>query len=495
MLTFGRLTIYTPVPPDAITAENVAGIVNKAVLENSRNRGDSSYLYDYYRGIQPITRRQKQVRPEINNIVVVNRAAEITDFKCAYLMGEPVQYVGRNATDAIMNNILKLNDYMLAEDKANKDSQLAFWFTVCGTAYRLVLPNVDRAEGESPFKIFTLDPINNFVVYHNGITREPVLSVSCVARVDARDIYSVYTRNMFYEIQDSVIIRQEPHALGYVPVIEYRNNLAKLGGFEIVLSLLDAINNVESNRLDGVEQFIQSLLKFVNVDIESEELQTLKELGAIKFRSDSTNPADVSYLSQELNQKQTQTLVDNLYNEVLTIVGMPSQSDGSSSDSSNNGAVIMRTGWHTAEARAKQTELMFKQAEREFLRIVFKICNDLDDLDLKIYDIEQKFTRRNYADILTKSQVLTTMLANPKIHPSLAFSHCGLFVDSEAAYAMSKEYYDKTGSKEQELEDIKKSMKLNAQEPINNNKAKKDIDKQENDEDGESDEDSAEATN
>ena len=36
---------------------------------------------------------------------------------------------------------------------------------------------------------------------------------------------------------------------------------AQLDAFEIVLPLLDAMNNVDSNRLDGVEQFIPALIQ------------------------------------------------------------------------------------------------------------------------------------------------------------------------------------------------------------------------------------------
>ena len=53
-----------------------------------------------------------------------------------------------------------------------------------------------------------------------------------------------------------------------------------------------------------------------------------------------------------------------------------------------------------------------------------------------------KFTRRNYEAIQSKSQVLVSMLQQPKIHPMLAFSHCGMFTDPESAYTMSMEYYE-----------------------------------------------------
>lgn len=60
-------------------------------------------------------------------------------------------------------------------------------------------------------------------------------------------------------------------------------NRARLGAFEIVLNLLDAINNVESNRMDGVEQFVQSLLLFHNVRISEDQYSALRQDGAIQF--------------------------------------------------------------------------------------------------------------------------------------------------------------------------------------------------------------------
>jgi hypothetical protein len=39
------------------------------------------------------------------------------------------------------------------------------------------------------------------------------------------------------------------------------------------------------------------------------------------------------------------------------------------------------------------------------------------------------------------------MLQQPKIHPMLAFSHCGMFTDPESAYAMSMKYYEEEQKK------------------------------------------------
>ena len=43
------------------------------------------------------------------------------------------------------------------------------------------------------------------------------------------------------------------------------------------------------------------------------------------------------------------------------------------------------------------------------------------------------------------------MLKNEKIHPRLAFEHCGMFVDSDLAYTISVEYAEEQEKKAAEL--------------------------------------------
>ena len=439
---FGRRVIYTDVAE--VTAGNVIDVLQKALFIHLQNQADIDYLYRYYRGDQPILSREKDVRPEINNKIVENRANEIVSFKVGYLMGEPVQYVSRSDDEGIAKSVMQLNDYVLSEDKPAKDKELADWFHICGTSYRMNLPDdmADVEEDEAPFEIFTLDPRFCFVVYSTALGNPPLMGVKYILKEDGTLVFSCYTQDHYYEVNNTwAILHSEPQYLG-IPIIEYPANKARLGAFEIVIPLLDAINTVESNRLDGVEQFVQALMLFHNVDISSEDFGKLKELGAIKFKDiDAQTKAEIQYLTSEMNQAQTQTLVDSMYNTVLTICGMPNRNGGSST-SDTGSAVIMRDGWSAAEARAKDSELMFKRSEKEFLKLLLRICRDLGDLTLKLSGLEIRFTRRNYENITEKANVLTMMLSNPKIAPVLAFTHCGLFSDPQLAYRMSEKYME-----------------------------------------------------
>lgn len=442
MEMYGRRVITTDTL--TLTDENIVSEINKAFDTHSLNRGEIKYLWNYYRGKQPILQRTKKVRPEICNRIVENRANEIVSFKVGYLCGEPIQYVGRNGDESVSRAIAELNEMMFSENKATQDKEVVEWQMICGTAYRLVLPDSNGEEDDAPFEMFTLDPRDTFVVYSSEVGNKPIFAVKY--RVDSENnrICSVYSADWYWRIKGDKIVESKAHALGMIPIFEYPANNARLGAFEIVLPMLDAINNVASNRMDGVEQFIQAFVKFVNCDIDEEQFKALKELGAIKVKSIDGASADVSIVTQELNQVQTQTLVDYLYQTVLTICGMPNRNGGSST-SDTGAAVIMRDGWTLAESRAKDSELMFKKSEHEMLKLILRIVRDSEGLSNDIYNLRLKnlslqFTRRNYENVQSKAQVLVSMLQQNKIHPRLAFTHCGLFTDPESAYQESKEY-------------------------------------------------------
>lgn len=438
----GRKVIYSNV--DRITKDNVLDVFEEAMITHLLNSGEIQYLWEYYKGNQPILYRIKTIRPEINNMIVENRANEIVSFKVGYLCGEPIQYISRKTDEKVSQQIDQLNELMFSENKANKDREIVEWQMICGTAYRLCVP--DKGEIlDSPFNIYTLDPRNTFVVYSTDVEHKPLMS--CCYTLDTLgnpDKVTCYTDNQCFVITSGGIVEERPFVLKKNPIIEYPANNARQGCFEIVLPLLDAINEVESNRLDSVQQFVQSFLKFINCDVDEEQLAALKELGAIKIKSVDGQNADVDLITSELNQAQTQTLADNLYETVLTICGMPNRNGGTST-SDTGAAVVLRDGWSLAEARAKDSELMFKASEREFLRIALSICKrQIPNFDLELKDVDMQFTRRNYENIQSKAQVLISMLQNDKIHPLLAFTHCGMFSDPEAAYQMSLQHYEET---------------------------------------------------
>lgn len=442
-----------------ITRENVIDVLVKALGVHEQNRREIIYLQNYERGIQPVLERTKNYNAEINNKVVVNIANEIITFKEAEFAGEPIMYVSRRGNNGvddenreIPQKVAKVNDMMIAEGKQTLDLELAHKMFTCGVAYRLTYHDVkppDEYLDEAPFEMAVPDVENTFIVRRNDAKKTVLMGVTYVYKDPPHsDVeYTVYTKNVTYTIEGLAyvggteglglkITNETHHNFGQVSLIEYPCNPDYMGAFEPVIPLLDAINLTESNRMDGIEQFIQALMVFDGVDISREDFLELKDLGAIKLPAtqNANGGKKLYYLNEQLDQSQTQTLVADMKQTVLEIVGMPSQGTGNTGDSSNNGAVIMRNGWWHAEGRALQTQNMWKKAETDFLKVVLKICADTNVLTgLKISDLEPRFWRQSYEDLLVKTQSFSTLrTAGMPAIQAFKFSHLSRDPESDA---------------------------------------------------------------
>lgn len=432
----GRHIIYTN---EELNESNLLEILNDAVSTHTVNANEIDYLYNYYKGEQEIQKKTKETRPEINHKITQNVAMEIVNFKKGYTFGEPVQYIARGEEENISSQINELNDYMLECDKDSLDTELAEWMFIGGIGYRICLPNPNwGVDDETPFKIHTLDPRNTFVVRNNNITKEVAMAVT-FKTVDNHKVYSIYTKDKFYLVDELEGILDSQDIYTGIPIIEYINNNARIGAFEPVLSLLDAINDVQSNRLDDIEQHVNSFMAVFGAELTDETYKQVQEWKMMVL-PDGT---DVKYLSATLQQSDIQTYVDDLYATVLTIVGKPSvDRTGSDGGGSNGVAIHLKNGWEETETQAKSVEKVFKKSERDLLRLVLRIMNSFGITTLRLRNIDIKFARRYTDNILTKVQSLTSML-DAGIEPAIAIATSGIWNDPTDVYIQSRKFLDK----------------------------------------------------
>ena len=443
-MSYGRRVIYTDATE--ITAANVADEVRKAVMVHESNRAEIEKLYNYYCGKTDILNKEKLIRPDVNYRLNENHCHEVTRFYEGYVFGKPIQYVRRENTagdesdDKIAAEINALNAYNASAGKAAVDARLAKWILNAGVGYRMTLPNKDwTPDGdEAPFKKYSLDPRQTFVVRTNDVERRVVMSVYYVKETESNErIYSVYTDKTLFICREFGSVEEYPHVLGLNPVVEYPLDESRLGIFEVCVGIQDFIDRLQSNRMDDIVQCVNGFLAIMGAQLDDETYQKLNEWKTLCLPEGT----DAKYLYSAMSQSDLQTFKADLLQAMLTICGVPNRNGGSST-SDTGAASQIRDGWEAATGRAQTIETNFKEAEMESLRLDLRILRDTVGTTLKLSDIDVHFTRRNYENIATKSQVLVAMLNNPKIHPELAFQHCGLFADPESAYLQSNAYYE-----------------------------------------------------
>lgn len=494
----GRRKIHTSV--EKITADNVIKVVNSALEEHALNVVEEDYLYWYRRGVQPVLGKTKTVREEINNILVENVASEIVTFKDGYFLTQPTFYTSRRDDENLTEQVSTLNDYLYLSGKQQADNDIVDWFHTVGLGvlYANSVPNDNKVIARA------LDPRQAFDIYSYDIGEDPVAGVNVVIRRDDKNrpryYFDVFTEeNIFHlagaqasddpqyktvgeTLKAKELLSVERNVLGEIPIIEYQYDRNRMGAFEVVISLIDAISFCQSNRADSVEQFVNSLLVFYNCQLGTDDdtgkpitPKMIREQGAIFLKSIGQDRADLKEISSVLDQSQTQVFVDDLLHQVCNIAGMPFTGDASTSDSSNVGATFLRNGWQTADTYAHNTEDLYRASNKRFDKILLKILKRKDvGLTLKESDIDVKFTRSELDNLLVKTQGALN-LKQIGLAPELVLAKSGLSSDPVGDVDKSKKYIEaayaigETGNRDNRNDTAIGTGRRDSEEPIRNN--------------------------
>lgn len=448
----GRRKILTTA--NEITIGNVREVLEEALAVHSCNAREITYLWNFYRGRQDIRNKKKYVRENINNKVTVNRANEIVTFKTSYLLNEPIMYISHGSDTSITENVRVLNEYMRAEDKESKDKEIIDWMHICGVADRFVLTDkMANVVDGAPFYIYTLDPREAFVIYSAKIGQAAMAGVILQLDENKQTFATVYTEDKVFTVTQNSV-SEDSHILGGIPLVEYVNNMARMGAFETVLPILNGINQLESNALDSIEDFVNGFDVFQNCDIADGDYSSLSIGGkAVKIKTVTQGmEAKVYRVASEINQSGVQQRIDDMTEDYLTICGMPNRNGGSSTSDTGQ-AVIFRDGWSEAESRAKDTEKLFIRSERNFLRIVLNICaaKKSAKLDLELKDIGINFARKSLNNLQSRFQCFMEGIGSDRVAPKCVFDAFGdIFGDKEEAFQMSMKYREEQEKKQEE---------------------------------------------
>lgn len=461
---YGRKIAYTDA--ERITSDNVVKVIGQCIGVFYGNKSAIRYLWRYYKGDQPVLYRTKVSNEDITNKILENHAYEIVQFKVGQTYGEPVQFISRKDDDAINNAVDELNDFMTDANKQEKDIKSGEWQSATGTSFKAI----QIKKGEIPFRITAPSPLNTFVIY-NRSTEEPVLAVQELKDEDGKYYKLAFSETMSFKIVDSNVVSSKLHTYGGIPIVEYPNNHERISDIELVISMLDAINNMQSNRMDGIEQFVQSWIKFVNCDVDEEQFEKMKMNHALVVKSiNKDNKSDVDIMTQELNQTQCQVAKDDLWDNALSILAIPTKQSNTGGDT--QGAVELRNGWDFSKTRAKLKDPIVKSSEKRLATVVLNTLRvSGNDLKLSIRDFEVQINHSPQDNMYTKSQTLLQLL-QCGIHPIVAIKTVGLWGDAEKTFMLSKPYLDNLWKTIDDVEEQERKAqeivaKLNNQNPTN----------------------------
>ncbi len=479
---YGRQTIFINQ-----TEKSLLGLSNAKLKEvlsdyiptiiaiHEENRKRIQYLWDYYLGNQDIYEKVKTTRPEINNTKVENWAYAIIDFKKAWQLGNPIQYVMLN--DSSSNEIEILNKYARYENKESKDQMIYEDILVTGRGFRYIAPNKITDDDEAPFEILNVDRDSCEVIYSADMEHKQLFSVIITymekvirTEEEERKIYypqiNIYLRNkrlVCDYIEEKVVWAKkvDPIILNEHLIAEYYVNRDRISLIEIGKDLFDGINQLESLDFDDMEQFVNAIMVFTNAKVDEEGIEEIRKLGAVNIKSTENRKASVDLLQNRLNASDTQVFYTRLLTSLHQILGIPMATDSGSLSTGDTGKAKMTgQGYTSAGIRAKTDETMFKMCDFNALKIILKICkgNDKSEIStLKASDIDSKMNRDMSDNLLVKTQGLMNLLT-AGVPIDYAIPIVNLFGDSNAVAKDMKQEKE-----EQKQMQINNNQKINEQ--------------------------------
>jgi SPP1 family phage portal protein len=436
MQLFGRRKIYTSLTP---TIENIPQILTEAFPIHAHNAAECQELIDYTNGKhKAVLERTKEVRKGITNRIVINNAFAYTRTFTGYFLGQPIQFTAKREDDALRDAIEELNNHTAQQNKAFVDIEVYTNSCICGIAYKGTFTNLDaKSEADAPFTLVSLDPRYTFEVLSTAAGNKTVLTCTYHDSVEGgqkHHNFLVYTdaeqitykvpyedtgtievkaaHLVPYQLRDGTLVNSILHRYGRNPISAYYSNFSLIGKCELATGIMDAIDLLESNALDDVEQTVQSILTFFGVPEEQiEEIQKTETGDVLAFSGQQGINQDAKFVTCSLNSNTVSELREALYDQLKAIVGIPDRKTRGGGGGDTMGAVKLRDGWADIEVIARNDETFWRKAERNSLEVMLEILKHSGHKmfsEVSARDVEISFIRNKHDDILSKVQAGAT---------------------------------------------------------------------------------------
>lgn len=337
----------------------------------------------------------------------------ISTMAAGYLIGNPVRYECAEAAEELENLLAEYR--RVAIDSV--DAELARNASIYGKGVELLFAN----EAGKPCSA-ALDPRDAFVIYEDSVEKRPMLGVYIMPwrRGDGRlkgyfiDVYSdrYVLRYKVKSLSDPRLGDPEAkweHYFGAVPMIEYWNGEDEKGDFEGVLSLIDAYDLLQSDRMNDKQQFVDALLVLYGCTLQTDERgrspgQQLREDKALSLPDCD---AHAEWLCKQLSEADTEVLKNAVKADIHKMSLVPDLTD--EHFAGNSSGVAMRYKLLGLEQLTRIKERWFREALRDRLRAYchFLLCRGVSAPDAQA--VRMIFTRSLPVNELETAQTISAL--------------------------------------------------------------------------------------
>ncbi len=420
-LTFGVIEKYLPT------------IFEKFKNISAKIRQD----YDFYRLNHPILNKTRYFNElsDINNKILVPSVKAMVDWKVGYIMGNPISYAQSKVEST--DDIEYLNKYDRDVNKSTVDEEVYIWVCSTGVGYYFIEPKSIsyNSDSEAPYNLYSIEADRCAKIYSSYLGNEELFDIIYTThkRVDEDreyvfDVLDVYLKDQVitYE-RPSDNIHQFKHKYTQsrgmskpLPLVEKRGDYAGIGIASLCKSMQQAIDQVLSNGLDNVEEVVNQIFVYTNVDLGetanemADNHRNMISNGALVIKDGSPDAkAKVDTIKPEIKLTEFAEIYNILNKALHDSAGVPMEQSNTNSGGTTKSGSEIANGYENAYNRAMSEKNILVKADYELLKKILWICknsteNKIDNVSAS--DINIKYNFNVTDNILIKSQAFGTLI-------------------------------------------------------------------------------------
>lgn len=419
--------------PNASRCEIPNAVLRYIISKAERYEQRCAMLHGRYRGVPQIAKKHPESDEEIK--VEANYAKYIVDITQGYYLSEPVKYDNNdksNVNSRKNKNASSLSMVSSIEAKLDKDtgklmrhdeSQGIFEkeidispiidcyheqniaemdekngknMGIYGESCELVYASTD----ETPSPRSAVYPPDQLILVQDNTVEHNDLFGMWFEKCESIDYTKYYRVSIYSEVarrdykstdcsKDDFMFnpvgKAVQQAFGAVPIICYENNDERQGDFEQVISLIDARNELLSDRLTDKKNFVNALLALYGAILSEEALKTIKE---DKFLDGLPNDAKMEYIQKTFDESSLKILDDTLVSEIHKMTLTPDMTDENFSGNTSGVALKLKLLALNILVKSKMRSMEKGLKKRWKLYNNFlSMANNFTPVDIKDVDI------------------------------------------------------------------------------------------------------------
>lgn len=396
-----KRTIYTlPKDTDPEDGKVIADLIklHKADI-------DTFTILESY--VDDIPEMQRSAPNEL--LTIHNYAQYITDVNVGYLLGNPVDYKADDTTslDVIADN------YM-SQSISEIDSDLGEDLSMFGQAFENIFTDEDATILSAKLSVYNTIVVYDTTFKHNkmfAVYYAPVLDSNGKVVTDKYDL-TIWTNekilNRTLDKENLVEDAENPdtdHAFKEVPVVHYMNNKRLKGDYEPVITLIDAYNILQSDRVLDREKLVDAILAFYGAKMTQEDMDAIKQNRAMAMPEGSK----AEYVIKQIDEADADVLRRTIAADIHKFSKTPDFTDDKFGNNPSGVSLefkILPFEWN-ANKKASQFAAGLKDRFRMYASAL-TTASKMTALDVK--DLVITFTRSLPSNDLEASTIINNLV-------------------------------------------------------------------------------------